>query len=332
MNYTTSNALETISRMISYTSFILVIDNSNIKMKEDRLICDNNVYGSIYCSGEVIRKIFNIDNKCTIVTGSTTSAENVKNYYTLSDIYYASKKMDDGKIYCIFKYVIKGGLMTKLINASFQPYISFILKSERLSTSLNVKFAISPILYNSLPPNHTMEHIIKVFKSLCCANIEKQDKYIALKMLAAFETYIDGQIKHNKYMDIVKNYAAHIYGTNSTIGALHNSLSDININKLANCGISSLCSLYVSQNDEALRQYIYEIMMFLTKNEYICSRIRDDPSILVHHDIRYNISSVWTNIKKLVNLYINISGQGSDVYKMVDLLNNMVKHFNGCSY
>ena len=326
---------ESIKNGLYMSSFILVLDNPGIMMKENYLVSSSDLYGNIYCNSDIIKKIFEYDKNCVIKIGSRTSSNNIKTEYNTSNIHNVSKNSGCNEYYR-FEYATKRKLLNKLMNNTYEPYINFSTCDGCIDIPINVKLLVSPKSYGNLntPNSAITNHITKIFKSLCDKNINEQDKYIAFKMMAAFEKYISGQLKYDKYLGIIQNYGLHLYsididddevgsgGTDTLLDCLRN----VNIDDLSNFGISLLCNLYVSQSNEILKQYIYDILIFMTNEDRLARYISDNPSVLVHKEIKYDMSDILVDIKRLVNIYVNINKHDVNVYKIVDILDNLAKY------
>jgi len=81
---------------------------------------------------------------------------------------------------------------------------------------------------------------------------------------------------------------------------------------------------------DRIKKYIYEIILFITNDELLSKRIMDNPLILVNKNVKYDMSRIWLNIKRMVNLYINIDNRKKlNVYNIIDTLDGLKKELSG---
>jgi len=308
-----------------HTPFILTVDNSNIILRCDQLISNNDIQCNIYCDSEVIKKIFKIDYNSTISIGSYATAARSKNMYTVSDLQYILQEID-GKEYCKFEYTIQRGLIGKIVDRSQELYIYIIIKDGWIKVPIHdgIEFIISPKLYAQLSSSECCiaNHITKIFGQLYDKNVEGKNRYTAFKLLSAFQQYIDKKIKYDKYVDIIRCY-------DTDDNRLNKYLLDTKMTGLSNFCMSSMCNLYMGMKDEILRSCIYDIALFLTNNEQLAKNIYDDPSIMVYKNVKYNMSKLTINTTKLINIYINVGKQyNNNIFKIIDTLNSLAKYLN----
>ena len=318
-----------IKNLFTSTTFIPLINRETL-IRGNYLVSDGNTECNIYCDSDNIREIFRLNTGCVLEIRSDAMTNN-KSSYGISDLHHIKKKLDNKKEYYEFKYVVKNEFMDKFINRVHNVYIHLSIPGEGyIDTQTIIGIMISPKLYtNTILLNNTiMNHISKLFKQLCSEKIEEYKKTDALGMLAVFESYISGKLKHENYVEILSSYAQSIYCIDGDIP--HKNMSRSNYNYLENSGISALCNLCVAIELVSLKRYIYEIVLFITNNERLSKRIMDDPSLLVNKNVRYNMSNIWINIKKLVGYYINIGNKNkSDVHTIIGTLNGLERVLSG---
>lgn len=317
-----------IKSLLASITFVSVI-KSDAVMKGDYFVNDKDIECSIYCQSDIIKEIFKLDTGCILEIRSDAMTDN-RSRYCISDLYHILKKSGNGKEYYEFKYTVKSEILDKFMDRVHRLYVCLYVPMEGYISTSNISgLMVSPKTYsNTKSLNHTVSnHISKVFKQLC-NDTDEYERERAFKLLAAFESYFCGKLKHDKYKDILHNYAQSIYGIDENIS--YKYLSQINDADMVHSGISALCSLCTTIGANSLKKYIYEIILFITNDELLSKRIMDNPLILVKKNVKYDMSRIWLNIKRMVNLYINIDNRKKmDVYNIIDTLDGLKKELSG---
>lgn len=183
-----------------------------------------------------------------------------------------------------------------------------------------LRFVIYPKLYKNIESVDVLLVMRRLYNDISDEHISIDDRNIVLKMISACESYFSGNIPHKKFMKIIQLYEGK--GLDKMAKML-----EIYDKYIMNTSISSICSLYNNIKDESLKEHLYNLVLYVTNNEYVAKYICDHPQIMVLDDINYDIPHFYNSAKKLLDAIINFDDNHiNNIPKAIDHMNKL------CSY
>lgn len=309
------------------TTIYVPIVEQNVKIRGNYFVCGNDIVCRLYCKSTYIKELFGFDKDCQLYFDSDSLIASPV-YFLKHDLPYTIRKLDDNSECCEFKYKIKKDFFGNIMRKIHKLYVGAISYSgihyHVDPPHIDIELMVSTKIFENTESynNIVNDHIIDVLRQLSDVELPIDERRYAFIMLGAFSSYINGRIKHDKYINILQEYRKHVYSHENENFFPEYIRNNVNIEEAKHFALSPLCRI-LDSNKGSSKNIVYQIVMFITNDTQLSDCISEKPNLLVCVDVDYTVSgiSIYNNIKKLFTVLANINElRRENISIMLDIL------------